>query len=599
MRAVVAALIPLQVLCAVIGVATDAPRLRVVGSKNLNNFCYVSSVLQALYWIPEVRKHVLQPAEDVQPSKVHMALAQLFADMQYGRDTSVSAELNLWPVMKDMAQAGASMFALGMSDDPDAFLRFLEKHVLSSMPGHVMGLRQQERRLVGLPDGPVFAKPPTDAEETLGVQVCMFDAPQAPVHELLALNTANEMLYTKRDFDDRVYTIHSRQGEVHNGTSEPLTAVLDRIGVEPGAKLASYVKRRLVGPLPAALVISAARFEWDADAQVQPSQPSLATPFAQTFELREYDETGTFPVTPEDLVNAGMWDALQNSAALPEGPHRDVTYALHAVVFRVNYQTHYVAAVCTDASSSAWHLLDDTNVTPLDGPPVHDPQTGAVSVRRAGGAQYDNPEDPMQPYLFVYVREDARSQWVASGAYTSPVQMGPHAVAVRMSMEHGMNIGVAVSEACAMNREALEVYGAMADEIAAAITERPAGGAPPTGAPMTTLQTAPQNIRHGTSTTLSTAPPSAGPAPRGSGQPASNPNSCRPALVLGAEASPIHLQTADRMRDTKRSAPLLHVGNGTPVITAHSDIQDAPSVEYSDPEFVFPAQKKLRRSRGA
>ncbi len=75
--------------------------------------------------------------------------------------------------------SGCTYVCAGELDDPDAFLRFLEKHMLSSMPGHAMVLRQQERHLVGLPGGPVFAKPLMDAEKTLG-------APGAPVHGPLA-----------------------------------------------------------------------------------------------------------------------------------------------------------------------------------------------------------------------------------------------------------------------------------------------------------------------------------------------------------------------------------------------------------------------------
>ena len=52
------------------------------GIRNTGNFCYLAAMLQTLFWVPELRTHVLSPPGSGQPSAVHLALAQLFMDMQ-------------------------------------------------------------------------------------------------------------------------------------------------------------------------------------------------------------------------------------------------------------------------------------------------------------------------------------------------------------------------------------------------------------------------------------------------------------------------------------------------------------------------------------
>jgi len=420
---------------------TVAPR----GIENTGNFCYMASMLQALFWVPEVRQHVLAPPAHVQPGAVHLALAQFFSEMQSSSRRYVSPRHSLLPVIIQAMATDGEMVEVGDADDPDAFLRFLEKHVLGSMPRDVMGVRVQQRRVLGVSgrSDVALAMGPAMLPASFGMQVNVNDDRDAPIHDLLVSDAANTLRFTHEDFyGDGAFTLLDAAGNRSTvdkvGPFSTVDMALIRMGAAYGDDLTAYYQRRLAGPLPRALVISASKFGYDLRRDRATWNRKAATRFEQSFTLPEFSADSDFPVLPQALVGAGVISALEYPRSAPV-PDQMVQYDLHAIVFHVPDVPHYVVAVRTNPGAMEWTLFDDTTVTRLNGPPLQDRKTGRVEMHDLRGHRISG-ASKRQPYMFVYAQTAVSQEWIATGASAHAQDLGPHSKALQAVLSESRGI---------------------------------------------------------------------------------------------------------------------------------------------------------------
>lgn len=390
-----------------------------VGITNTGNFCYMAAVLQCLYWVPEVRSHVLRPIGGFHTDAVHLAMGSFFSRMQTTGATCVSAGIELLPTIESRH---GDIVSPGNVDDADAFLRLLSKGALAGLPPAVLGVEKQLWLLAPVPgrrDVAVLFAPQT-LREPAGLQVNALDADGQAVHALATQGAAVRYTYRPGEHvDDRGYDLLDgrgrRVGVQGLGADATLSEALALLGVRRDTVLECRQVVRLSHPLPGTLVLSASKFAWDRRRNNALWNTQVVTRFEPEISVKAYAPDDPFVVDPVELLHAGITEHVGDAPAGHRDTGTDVQYVLHAVVFFIPEATHYVAAVCTDASKNTWHLFNDEHVTELAGPPAQSPQSGHILLRERTTRRRIQGASKRQPYLFFYARRNVRDAWAAGG----------------------------------------------------------------------------------------------------------------------------------------------------------------------------------------
>lgn len=265
------------------------------GIAEVPEYPYMAAILQALFWIPEIRAHVLAPLISETPNKVHLALAQLFMNMQMNNGEAASLDKTLVPVMEQMLSQMNTEAVDNVDMDADIFLEYLDKHILSTMGSFGVGTRLEQQGFVEIPGGDGIAL--KMAAEKIPSQnildVDMQSYTNEPVHDLLTPHVCTTVTFAPERFNVSYHAIDRKGMKTLVYGKLPLRTVTEELmrqKVDIGTDVKVCYKRSIPDMPSHTLLVKASMFvrEFRTNRKVWHSR--RPTVFEHKFEYRQRQE---------------------------------------------------------------------------------------------------------------------------------------------------------------------------------------------------------------------------------------------------------------------------------------------------------------------
>jgi hypothetical protein len=310
----------------------------------------MSALVQVLYWLPDVRRIIVQ--ESCENDLAHATLASLFARMM----DSVEGEpqemdVDFFAAVERLTSgSGQKNFTPGATDDAHSFLTWLvTKNLPKVASSGLFNIKLSSHfEYNGIP----LTEQTTDETAIMGK---VFEHPDGFIDE--SLNIEEEIDFTVDPGE--YYDKYNR--EIFGGQS--IASVLIENGVVEAKKLKVTNNLRVTNT-PGILVINASKFQND-----NSWVGTIPTNYRRTFDLNGQ------------------------------------TYHLYSMI--VYQPAHYVARVCVDPVSDTWYEVSDSVSRQID--PAEVVKNTIVLPEK--GDDVPVVKKYNDPYLFFYVRGDLIEKW--------------------------------------------------------------------------------------------------------------------------------------------------------------------------------------------
>lgn len=386
---------------------------------DMGPYAALAPVLQAIFWTPDLRERVLKAGHCETPGHALLAASQLFMDMQEGDGHPVSAGRTLLRAMTFLHNQGRMVAHSADIDMFETFFGHLMNELFKAPSEHVLSLLVEEHKLLYLPGRSDVAlrTPRSQPDASLFQRVRLNGTVRTPVHQLIVQDSIEHPHFSSADMamtvrsEDILGMNDKSLGLPRNCT---LAQALDHLGLSGTTSLSAYVQRRINGPLPRILVISASNSGHNSGSASANSGSADNALFKHNIEVFEHDYGSKFTFPPHAIeIPVPQSIAQKTSANALHG--RRVNYSLHAIVFRAPDNHAFSAAVCTNPETNEWYFFEDTTVVRLRGQPQQDASTGIVQMLDMNGRSV-TADVPLQPRVFFYAGNQIRDLWAKTKA---------------------------------------------------------------------------------------------------------------------------------------------------------------------------------------